>query len=375
MRKLKSLFIIFACALIVQSSYAQIKVSKRIQASNIATQESNTLYFVDFWATWCAPCINAKKYLSTLQNQFPADLYIVSLSQESPETVEKFLRKRPTDLAVAIDYDKETFRKHTIKSLPKGILFNAEGDILWEGHPADFMGSHIRRFIKKNDKKIAVDKFIQLKEYEKEKMTKTVYEPEEDFELMDSDRTSGMLEVNEFKDYTSYDGNLKSILAYLFKAYNEQVQLSEEVSDAYYKLHINHSSRKHKNLVKHILKKLRLKIENSSKTGEVMSLQIDNPKFWDTNQINWGIGNPKYLIDDAQIQADNVPFNDIKYRLSNLLQMPVIANNLEISTNHDWQIHYKYFQLMQSDLADNFGIRAKKLTTEYPVYIIQKKTP
>jgi hypothetical protein len=57
--------------------------------------------------------------------------------------------------------------------------------------------------------------------------------------------------------------------------------------------------------------------------------------------------------------------------------MPVIVpDESEISLSlHDWDFHYKFFQLMQSDLADNYGIKAEKENISYPVYHIQKKTP
>lgn len=375
MKKFKLIILLTICMIFTNDLFSQIRISEEIQSSKIALQESNKLYFVDFWATWCAPCINAKKYLTTIQKQFPKDFYVISLTQETPEVVKKYLVRKPSDLTIAIDYDKETFTKHNIRSLPEGILFNASGKIVWQGHPADLSSRDIKSLLNRNSERIAVNKFIELKAYEKVKATKNVTSPEEDFELMASDLTSGILEVNELKKYTSYVGSLKSILAYLFNANDEQIQLASSIENKYYKLNIMHDSRKHKNLAKHILKKLKLKVENSTKNGEAILFQLSQPKFWDTHQIEWGTDNPKYLIDDTQIQADNVSFDDIKYRLSNLLEMPVLVDAYDNTSLHDWQIHYKYFELMETDLLENFGIEIEKINTEYPIYIIQKKTP
>lgn len=375
MKKFKVIILLTICMIFTNDLFSQIRISEEIQSSKIAVEESNKLYFVDFWATWCAPCINAKKYLTTIQKQIPEDFYIVSLTQESPETVKKFLLKRPSELAIAIDYDKETFTKHNVRSLPEGILFNASGKILWKGHPADLKPEEIKRFIRQNSDRLSVRSFVELKAYERVKEVKTTYEPEEDFELMTSEKSSGILDVKKSMDFTTYEGNLKSILAYLLGTGDNQVQLSTDVMNTYYKLNIMHDSRKHKNLIKHILKKLKLKMENSLKNGEAVILKFDEPRFWDTNQIDWGNDNPKYLIDDAQIQADNVSFNDIRYRLSNLLELPVICDSYENSSLHDWQIHYKYFELMQTDLVENFGIDIEKVSVQYPMYTIQKKAP
>lgn len=359
----------------LQPLSSQIKISELVQPNKLATETENKLYFVDFWATWCGPCVPAKKYLGSLQKQFKKDFYVISISQESPELVRNYLKKRPTDLAIGIDFDKETFLKHEINSLPTGILFNAEGKVLWKGHPGNFNQADIIKHIAKSKARLSIDEFVKVEAYTMEEPKEVDITPEDDFELMGSSRSSGYLDVTEGREHTSYEGSLKSILAYLLKVSDEQIALSPSVSNSYFKLNIKHKSRKHKNLVKHVLKKLDLKLDSDLVSGEVLNLTLENPKFWDTDQIDWGIGNPKYLIDDAQIQADNVSFDDIQYRLANLLEMPVITEGNFTNSSHDWQVHYKYYKLMQTDLYDNYGIIAEKKELEYPVYSIQKKTP
>ncbi|NNK72056.1 MAG: TlpA family protein disulfide reductase [Flavobacteriaceae bacterium] len=356
----------------------QVRISDEIQPSKIVTANSHKLFLVDFWATWCAPCISAKKYLGVIQKQFPEDLYILSISNESPGTVRKFLTKHPSDLAIAIDYDKETFGKHQIKSLPNAILFSGQGELLWQGHPSNLNNRDILRFVNQNNTKVKRSDFIELKSYKK--ITET-QKPVEDvdsnsgFVITPTENGPEILNIINRKQFVVYKGNLISIMAYLWGVSDKQVFLSPEVKNQNYELTIPNDGRTQKNLVKRIMRKLKLRYDSNSVSGEAVVLKTDNPKFWNTKQIDWGNDNPKYLIDDEQIQADNVTFDEIRYRLAFLLRMPVISDLKTDASEHDWQIHYKYYQLMKTDLLDNFGIIAEKRSTSYPVYILQKKTP
>lgn len=353
---------------------AQINISEQIQSNSSATLDENKLYFVDFWATWCGPCIPAKKYLGTLQKQFKEDFYVISISSESPELVKKYIAKRPTNLAVGIDYDNQTFTEYEIQSLPTGILFDAKGRVLWKGHPANLSVGDIKRHLARNTTRIAVKDFIQLKAYKKVTDEISDYEPAEDFELKVSDNFSSILEIKDQGDYTSYTGSLKSILAYLYKVNDQQIRLESTLDQKGYTLHIKKNSRKHNNLSKHVLKSLKLKMEEEVVNGEVVVFKSDGSKFWDTDQVNWGPDTPKYLIGDDHIEANNVSFEDISYRLSNLLELPIIIENTaDATTLHDWQVHYRYYELMQADLNDNYGVKVVKENRQYPIYRIKKK--
>ncbi len=122
---------------------------------------------------------------------------------------------------------------------------------------------------------------------------------------------------------------------------------------------------------------MNLKVNRKFKEGNGISFTVESPKFWDTSQIDWGKNNAKYLIGDSQIKADNVSLRDVAYQLAYVLDMPVVVpDDGELSLSlHDWDFHYKFFQLMQTDLEDNYGIKAEKKTISYPVYHIQKKAP
>ena len=95
---MKKILLLFFVTLLGQKINAQIVMSERLQYSQAASPDNKQLFFVDYWATWCAPCINVAKYLNVLQEKYAKQLYIVSLTEENPDVVRKFLQKHSTKL-------------------------------------------------------------------------------------------------------------------------------------------------------------------------------------------------------------------------------------------------------------------------------------
>lgn len=367
--------LIVLCILSSTFIFGQINISEEIQPSAIAKQDSYGLYFIDFWATWCGPCIHVSKYLESLQEQFPNDFYIVSLTKESPDVVSRFMLKYNTKLAVAIDNEGETFKKNKVSSLPWGILYNASGDVLWKGHPADLKGHQVGNFINRNKQRIAVADMLKVKTYE----AVTVFEEidqEDDFEIITLNTTAEnkTFRAENHKSYFKVKGDLKSILAYALNSHKSQIDIPEELNQCF-DMRFKFDSKSYSNKTKAILKALRLKNTEGEITGEVLVFDIQTPLFWGLDEINWGPDTPRFLIGDSEIKADNVSLTEIKTKLIDVLDLPIIMNhkNLDVNVLHDWDIHYKYFDLMVSVMRDNFGIDVSKKTQQHPKYVISKR--
>jgi thiol-disulfide isomerase/thioredoxin len=370
--KFKKTTFYLVCLFSTTFIFGQIKVSEYIQQSTIATQTNNKLYFVDFWATWCGPCIHASKYIESLQKQYPDDFYVLSLSQESPEVVKRFMLKHQNGLATAIDYEGETFSKNKVQSLPYSILYNASGMKIWEGHPADFKPYQLEQFLRDNPNEIAVDRIILTQAYQKEAV-KEKYQPKSDFEILALNESwDSALQIVQHDSFMELKGNLKDILAYALDCYKSQIILPNTKNDLY-RVRFKMDSNAYENKAKFILKALKMKESRKFTEGEALIFEIKNPTFWDTNQIDWGKDTQQFLIGDSEIKADNVTLNQVKYQLSNVLETPIVIASNVGNQKHDWDIHYKYFDLMVSIMKDNYGIDIEKKVIEYPEYTITRR--
>jgi thiol-disulfide isomerase/thioredoxin len=89
--------------------------------------------FLNFWATWCFPCRMEMPSIQKLYDQLKANPHIVFaiVSQESPETVQKFLKQ--TNYTFPMYVSKESIPAPFVSpSIPITFIISPEGQIVAE---------------------------------------------------------------------------------------------------------------------------------------------------------------------------------------------------------------------------------------------------
>jgi cytochrome c biogenesis protein CcmG/thiol:disulfide interchange protein DsbE len=87
---------------------------------------------LNYWASWCAPCIEELPLLSQWQRHYaPAGLRIIGVSMDDDvETVKRFLRKHPAPYPIIMG-DAELGRSYGgVLGLPMSFLIDAWGRIV-----------------------------------------------------------------------------------------------------------------------------------------------------------------------------------------------------------------------------------------------------
>jgi thiol-disulfide isomerase/thioredoxin len=122
------------------------------------------VYVVEFWATWCGPCIQSMPHLASLQTEY-ADkgVQLISISDEDLETVEKFLdrevrgaKKDDSDAkpqtyrdvtsayCLTTDPDQSSSRDYMEAAqqngIPTAFIVGKDSKIEWIGHPMEMDG-------------------------------------------------------------------------------------------------------------------------------------------------------------------------------------------------------------------------------------------
>ena len=113
------------------------KKLEKINFTNINNEKislnnfKNSLVIINFWATWCAPCIEEMPSLDRLQaNPIFKNLKVlpINVGRDNLEKSKKFYKKlKINNLDIYIDEGIELANKFLLRGLPTTVFINKEG--------------------------------------------------------------------------------------------------------------------------------------------------------------------------------------------------------------------------------------------------------
>jgi thiol-disulfide isomerase/thioredoxin len=122
----------------------------------VTSFEKGNVYVVEFWATWCGPCIASMPHLAETQEKYASKkVQLVSVSDEDLETVEKFLAKPvkgsedkeqtygklTSAYCLTTDPDKSVYETYMDAAgqngIPTAFIVGKTGIVEWIGHPME----------------------------------------------------------------------------------------------------------------------------------------------------------------------------------------------------------------------------------------------
>ena len=94
---------------------------------------SGLLVYVDFWASWCAPCRQSFPWMNDLQVRHHAQgLRVVAVKVDTRRAdAERFLAANPARFVIAFDDQGDTPRRWEITTMPSSALVGRDGRLLW----------------------------------------------------------------------------------------------------------------------------------------------------------------------------------------------------------------------------------------------------
>lgn len=97
---------------------------------------------VEFWATWCPPCVKSVPHLVDLHEEHADDgLAILGIHAQrgasEREAIESFVERNAMAYPVGLDLDGAAMRAYGVRGIPRAFVYDRAGELVWDGHPLD----------------------------------------------------------------------------------------------------------------------------------------------------------------------------------------------------------------------------------------------
>lgn len=90
------------------------------------------LVYVDFWASWCAPCKRSFPWMAEMQRRYgERGFVVVAVNVDKQRTdAERFLKATPAGFTVVFDDSGRTPQAWEVKGMPSSYLVDPSGKVL-----------------------------------------------------------------------------------------------------------------------------------------------------------------------------------------------------------------------------------------------------
>jgi thiol-disulfide isomerase/thioredoxin len=90
---------------------------------------------VEFWATWCGPCVECIPHLNELQRKYSGkNFQFLSFVEEGHLTMDPFLKKKPVEYPIGLE--SSSLFNYGVAGIPYAFVIGPAGKFIWRGNSA-----------------------------------------------------------------------------------------------------------------------------------------------------------------------------------------------------------------------------------------------
>lgn len=87
--------------------------------------------YMDFWASWCPPCVKSFAFLNQLEQEMKGqDVHVIGVNlDEKVKDAQEFLTKHPANFSIVADPSKECAKVFEVMAMPTSFIIDKKGNI------------------------------------------------------------------------------------------------------------------------------------------------------------------------------------------------------------------------------------------------------
>lgn len=159
--------------LFIGTKAPELQIAKFVKGDSVQQFEDGMVYVVEFWATWCGPCIAAFPHLSEKQAEYDGKVQFIGVNvwegvddqAERIEKVEGFVADQGDRMSYTVAVENgsamaDTWMKPAGQNgIPAAFIVDGKGTVAWIGHPMN-MDETLEAVVSgKHDQKKAIEEF------------------------------------------------------------------------------------------------------------------------------------------------------------------------------------------------------------------------
>ncbi len=97
---------------------------------NINQMQDKKFYILNFWGTWCGPCLPEMDVLTKLQKANASKMQVIAISDDPAVKLQKYLKTKPTSIWLAADTNYLLYTAFNFASVSHSAILNPKKEIV-----------------------------------------------------------------------------------------------------------------------------------------------------------------------------------------------------------------------------------------------------
>ena len=308
---------------------------------------------LEFWATWCGPCIKAIPHINELKTSLGDrdDILFISISDESIERVQKGIDRYDFQTTVVTDVTRTTKRGFKVRGIPKTILIDNKGIIQWVGHAMELDKDKLDRFL--NGQSIALEEHDHAGKHGYGDRAKLFNEY-----LKNSENYFEIGEVEGYKNGKGFGTSngvyyvgvkLENILAELMGVSLLEIEIPEEFKDRQFEIVYTNKNKelsyeeRDRRLMNKILKEFDWKFSKEKKESLVYEIKVADKNLLTVSTLRNRSGGSKTK---EEVIFRNLNMEEISNRMSDELNI-FIVDKTNLQETYDMTLSFKNLEAFE----------------------------